>query len=122
MDRHVSIGLVQACRDGQRELAELLLRYDLLYEQSMASCACQWPCNAKLRSAERLSLQEQRPFFVQAPHLRKGCWHRHGADACAEDFKGNTPAHIAAAQGHIVLLTKLLQVCSLKFFLIASSH
>ena len=35
----------------------------------------------------------------------------HGADVQAEDFKGNTPAHIAASHGHILLLTKLLQVC-----------
>lgn len=35
----------------------------------------------------------------------------HGADVQAEDFKGNTPVHIAASQGHILLLTKLLQVC-----------
>ncbi|CAK0783246.1 hypothetical protein CVIRNUC_006445 [Coccomyxa viridis] len=34
----------------------------------------------------------------------------HGADVQAEDFKGNTPVHIAASQGHILLLTKLLQV------------
>ena len=35
----------------------------------------------------------------------------YGADVKAEDFKGNTPVHIAASQGHILLLTKLLQVC-----------
>ena len=33
-----------------------------------------------------------------------------GADARAEDFRGNTPAHLAAQHGHLDILTILLQV------------
>jgi ankyrin repeat protein len=35
---------------------------------------------------------------------------RHGADIDAEDLAGNSPAHMAAAQGHLPLLSALLQV------------
>lgn len=35
---------------------------------------------------------------------------RHGADIDAEDLAGNSPAHMAAAQGHLALLSALLQV------------
>ena len=36
--------------------------------------------------------------------------YRHGADARAETFNGNTPAHLAAERGHLLVLTALLQV------------
>ena len=35
---------------------------------------------------------------------------RYGADIDAEDLAGNSPAHMAAAQGHLALLSALLQV------------
>ena len=35
---------------------------------------------------------------------------RYGADARAEDLRGNSPAHFAAAKGHLAVLTALLQV------------
>ena len=39
---------------------------------------------------------------------------RHGADTRAETFSGDTPAHMAAARGHLLVLTALLQVCWLR--------
>ena len=37
---------------------------------------------------------------------------RRGADIDAEDMAGNSPAHLAAARGHMLLLSALLQVCT----------
>jgi ankyrin repeat protein len=34
---------------------------------------------------------------------------RLGADARAEDVRGNTPGHLAAGKGHLAILTLLLQ-------------
>lgn len=42
--------------------------------------------------------------------LLKAATVSYGADPRAEDVQGNTPAHLAAAKGHLAILTALLQV------------
>lgn len=84
--------LSQASRHGHLQVVEVLLRceviLDLLRQHSVSHI---------LTSAADC-----------APR-------RHGADARAEDLRGNSPAHFAAAKGHLAVLTALLQVLASAF-------
>ena len=47
---------------------------------------------------------------------------QHGADARAEDFQGNNPAHLAAAKGHLAILALLLKVFKLVVISVGPAH
>lgn len=110
--------LHHACRQGHLEAAELLLRCAL----STAAPGLSAPQHTSCTSAAAAAAAATAAALVSgglptsALHISEGfehqqaCGvHRRGADIDAEDFAGDSAAHLAATHGHLKLLTALLQ-------------
>lgn len=107
--------LHHACRQGHLQAAELLLRYarEPAPRQSQASprlhATSASHCSRHAGGLPGAAHHEAWTNILQRTWLARGA-RRRGADIDAEDFAGDSAAHMAATHGHLKLLTALLQV------------